>query len=108
MQDFVYFRAPVESAKAWLTFLLDKPHGKIHKGFNMSYWLWKAHVEQIPHKFFSFHGMFSLCAVKTYVENVPWKPGLTVHGIAVCISEIWQIKGYASTELKLWWWCFKC
>ena len=21
--------------------------------------------------------MFSLCAVKTYVENIPWKPGLT-------------------------------
>ena len=31
-------------------------------------------MEQIPHKFFSFHGMFSLCAVKTYVKNIPWKP----------------------------------
>ena len=41
----------------------------------MFYCLWKAHVEQIPHKFSSFHGMFSFCAVKTYVENIPWKPG---------------------------------
>ena len=32
-------------------------------------------MEQIPHKVFSFCGMFSLCAVKTYVENIPWKPG---------------------------------
>ena len=41
----------------------------------MFYCLWKAHVEQIPLKFFSFNGMFSLYAVKTYVENIPWKPG---------------------------------
>ena len=43
----------------------------------MFYCLWKAHVEQIPHKLFSFHGMFSLCAVQTYVENILWKPGLS-------------------------------
>ena len=42
----------------------------------MFYCLWKAHVERMPNKFFSFHGMFSLCAVKPYVENIPWKPGL--------------------------------
>ena len=30
----------------------------------MFYCLWKAHVEQIPNEFFSFRGMFSLCAVK--------------------------------------------
>ena len=53
----------------------------------MFYCLWKAHVEQIPHKFFGFNGMFSLCAVKTYVENIPWKPGFK-HQKAIWISNI--------------------
>ena len=44
----------------------------------MFYCLWKAHVEQIPHKFYSFHCMFSLCAVKTYAENNPWEPGFSI------------------------------
>ena len=46
----------------------------------MSYCLRKADAERIPHKFFSFHAMFSLCAVKTYVENIPWKPVLKYPG----------------------------
>ena len=33
-------------------------------------------MEQIPHTFFKFHGMFSLCAVNKYVENILWKPDL--------------------------------
>ena len=82
MQDFVYSHAPVESAKAtnlhdlssdWIN-LKEKT---IRNRTIMFYCLWKAHVEKSPHTFFSFHGMFSLCAVKTYVENIPWKPGLT-------------------------------
>ena len=65
----------------FITYLLvAKPYGKhirertcpIACGKHM----WNLHVEQFPHKFFSFHGMFPLCAVKTYVENIPWKPGL--------------------------------
>ena len=49
----MYSHAPVESAKA------------INLHDLSSDWINLKEKEQIPYKFFSFQGMFSLCAVKT-------------------------------------------
>ena len=72
----MYSHALVESAKA------------INLHDLSSDWINLKEKEQIPHKFFSFQGMFSLCAVKTYVENILRKPGLQVFQMVLLFSFI--------------------
>ena len=78
----MYSHAHVESAKAinlhdlssdWIN-LMEK---KKTLGIEHVLLLVESTCGTNSTKFFSFHGMFTLCAVKTYVENIPWKPALT-------------------------------
>ena len=53
MQDPVYSCALLSLQLSFMNYLLfGSILWKKHKEWNM----WKAHVEQIPYKFFSFHG----------------------------------------------------
>ena len=85
MQDFVYFHAPVASVKAinlhdlssdWINLKEKKQKTKKNIRNRTCSIACGKHMWKKFHKsFFTFHGIFPLCAVNVE-KNIPWKPGL--------------------------------
>ena len=94
----MYSHAPVESAKAinhhdlssdWINLTEKKTTTKNIRNRICPIACGK-HMWNKFHISYCFHGMFYLCAVKTYVENILWKPGLThsYEGSSICNANV--------------------